>query len=101
MSSASQSVDAGRVADVVGLLIGVAVAVLVGRSVLDAQRQALATCQPGCGLYGTATAATDAVLATPGAIASVWIGPLPLGWLVLGAIVVWGLRFAAYGPVVR
>ena len=72
--------------DWVTLLVGMitaAVVALVGREVVAAQLAAFEQCASDCELLGYAAAGVDAVLATPGAIAGVWIGPLPLGWAVL------------------
>jgi hypothetical protein len=74
-------------------LVGLTVIGLVGRKIVAAQRAALEQCATGCDLYGTAAAGVDAWLATPGAVASVWVGPVPLGWIVLGGLCLFLLQF--------
>ena len=75
--------DAADTVTVVVTLITLTVVGLVGREVVAAQLAAFEQCASDCELLGYAAAGVDAVLATPGAIAGVWIGPLPLGWAVL------------------
>jgi len=81
------------------LLVTGAIVVLVGQEVVAAQRDAMTQCSPGCNMLGYSSAAVDAVLATPGAIASVWVGPFPLGWIVLGGLCLFLLQFVRADPV--
>ena len=82
-SSASESSNASRAADVVSLLVGLFVAAMVGHTVMVEQRAALEQCAPSCDLRGLIVAQAETVVTTPVALATVTLGPVPVGAVAL------------------
>jgi len=73
---------AHRAANIIGFLIGLFVAGLVGWSVLVAQRAAIEQCAPGCDVRGL-------VVTHAASVVTFTIGPVPVGAGVLAIVGLW------------
>jgi hypothetical protein len=97
-SSASESSTANRAADVVSLLAGLFVAAMVGYAVVVQQRTALEQCAPSCDLRGLIIAQAETIVMAPVTLATITVGPVPVGAVALLLLVGFIMIYAVDPP---